>query len=85
MVTSQKLTILTKIKILLTIKIVAIVLLFLLTLLWRNSFSPAFTFSAMLFASFSAIGAIADYIVYTRLKLLDENLKSILGDHTKNK
>jgi hypothetical protein len=39
----------------------------------------------MLFASFSAIGAIADYIVYTRLKLLDENFKSILEDNIKNK
>jgi len=85
MVTMRGLTVLTKIKILLTIKIVAIVLLLLLTLLWRNSFSPAFTFSVILFASFLAIGAIVDYIAYTILKLLDENLKSILEDNTKNK
>jgi len=85
MVTMRGLTVLTKIKILLTIKIVAIVLLLLLTLLWRNSFSPAFTFSVILFTSFLAIGAIVDYIAYTILKLLDENLKSILEDNTKNK
>jgi len=45
-------TTLTKIKILLTVKIVAIVLLFLLALLWRNSFSPAFVVLVLLVATF---------------------------------
>jgi|GEM_PF-3116376 len=76
-------TTLTKIKILLMTKIVAIVLLFLLTLLWHNSFSPAFTFLFILLASFLAIGTIADYIAYTILKLLDKNLKSMYEKYEK--
>ena len=74
---------LTKIKILLTAKIVAIVLLFLLTLLWRNSFSPAFVVSVLLVATFFAIGTIADYILYNIIKKLNKHLEETHEKHEK--
>jgi len=76
-------TTLTKIKILLTAKIVTIVLLFLLTLLWRNSFSPAFVVSVLLIATFFAIGTIADYILYNIIKKLNEHLEETYEKHEK--
>jgi phosphatidylglycerophosphate synthase len=76
-------TTLTKIKILLTAKIVAIVLLFLLTLLWHNSFSPTFVVSVLLVATFFAISTIADYILYNIIKKLNKHLEEIYEKYEK--
>jgi len=56
------------IKKLIIIKTIAIVLVFSLALLYRNSLPPAFTFSVLLTNSLFAISVIGDYSLYTFLK-----------------
>ena len=70
---------LNRIKILITVKITAIVLVSLLVLLWHNSLSLIFMFLVLLFA----IGTIADYIAYTILKSLNKNLEAMYKKHEK--
>ena len=72
-------TAINRIKLLITVKITAIVFLSLLVLLWHNSLSPIFMFLVLLFA----IGAITDYIAYTTLKLINKNLEAIYEKYEK--
>ena len=71
--------ILNRIKILIMVKITAIILLFLLVLLWYNPLSFVFMFLDLLFV----IGTIADYIAYTVLKSLNKNLEATYKKYEK--